>query len=959
MAPMRLGVRLASMVFICGLVGVAAFADGPGPVLPRAEEMRLSLTGTVRMPDGSPASGVTVELTDDPAVESRQGSPGVVRTDVNGRFQLRGIFGNGAHLYARSADGNHQTTLRISSPAVRSASAIPVELTLEPAVDHEVVVVSDGRPVEGAHVVASGMTFKVHGVTGADGKLKLRLPARDRLHEVHAWHRRSGVSGVRDLDDRPPQATTWLTLRPPSPLWIRVVDPNGHPVPGLELGISVRVDRAWAVVDKIEAARVRTGADGTAIVPWAPREKLGAVDPSIISPDWKVDGTDLERTGDRIRDRVVTIHARRKIPVEGRLVMPADASAEGLLITGFGFGPKNRGDIPYARARADGSFRLRVPSEHGYVLGVVDLQWAGDIWSGLIFGREAGKPADIRISVYRATPVTVRVTRGERHNPVNNAWVEVGGRGEVKWVDAGGQDRTGRAALRSWLRTDGEGLVQAGAARGQYNVRLVAGDWNEERTIVISSDKPVEVEFHRDWQGERQVTGRLIDDGKPFQPSPKLVARAWSPRPRTLPPTFQPEVKPDGTFRVAFDAETLALFFSDPAKQQSGFAQLGLEESSVDVKMVAMATYGGTLLDEKGQPMAGETVKLSVKTSDGEPIATRQTDTAGRFRFEDVPAGVPLSMYIGNGVTPSGYFLADGDRLFQPGEVRANDEVKPRLRGSRPPVARAPVPTIPMAARIEDACRSIRGSGMHALVVLQGDESGNVVALTDRLLNDVDDDRGDAILSYLPVRVGPAELKTGAAILGKNGWPLPAPGQVVLVALNGDSETIAKKTIAADPAAAAMRIGEGFLRQHLPPTRDARALLTAARDEARKTSRRVWIIDSGPRCAPCFRLGRWIDDHHAALEKDYVIVKVMGGLDAHAADVVKELPISDGDGIPWYAITEPDGTILVTSHGSLGNIGFPSSVEGIRHFRQMLERTARKLTPAEVDDLIRSISPKP
>ncbi len=401
-----------------------------------------------------------------------------------------------------------------------------------------------------------------------------------------------------------------------------------------------------------------------------------------------------------------------------------------------------------------------------------------------------------------------------------------------------------------------EGLVQAGAARGQYNVRLAAGDWNEERKIVVSSDKPVEVEFHRAWQGERQVSGRLIDDGKPFQPSPKLVARAWSPRARTLPPTFQPEVKPDGTFQVAFDAETLALFFSDPAKRRSGFAQLGLEESSVELKMVAMATYSGTLLDEKGQPMAGETVKLSVKTSDGEPIATRQTDTAGRFRFEDVPADVPLSMYIGNGVTASGYFLANGDRLFQPGEVRANDEVKPRLRNSRPPVARAPIPTIPMAARIEDACRSIRGSGMHALVVLQGDESGNVVALTDRLLNDVDDDRVGLIVRYLPVRVGPSELKTGAAILGKSGWPLPAPGQVVLVALNGDRQTIATKTIGADPSAAATRIGEGFLKQHMPPTRDARALLAAARDEARKTGRRVWIIDSGPRCA---RASAWAD----------------------------------------------------------------------------------------------------
>jgi hypothetical protein len=248
---------------------------------------------------------------------------------------------------------------------------------------------------------------------------------------------------------------------------------------------------------------------------------------------------------------------------------------------------------------------------------------------------------------------------------------------------------------------------------------------------------------------------------------------------------------------------------------------------------------------------------------------------------------------------------------------------------------------------------------MYALVVLQGDESGNVVALTDRLLNDLDDDRMDLIVRYLPVRVGSTELKTGATILGKNGWPLPAPGQIVLLALNEDQQTIATTTIAADPAAAATRIGEGFLKQHMPPTRDARDLLATARDEARKTGRRVWIIDSGPRCAPCFRLGRWIDDHHAALEKDFVIVKVMGGLDAHAAEVVKELPISDGDGIPWYAITEPDGTILVTSHGSLGNIGFPGSVEGIRHFRQMLERTARKLTAAEVGDLIRSLSPKP
>jgi hypothetical protein len=38
--------------------------------------------------------------------------------------------------------------------------------------------------------------------------------------------------------------------------------------------------------------------------------------------------------------------------------------------------------------------------------------------------------------------------------------------------------------------------------------------------------------------------------------------------------------------------------------------------------------------------------------------------------------------------------------------------------------------------------------------------------------------------------------------------------------------------------------------------------------------------------------------------------------------------------------------------------GFPGSVEGIRLFRRMLDRAVRKLTAAEVDGLIESLSPK-
>ena len=103
-------------------------------------------------------------------------------------------------------------------------------------------------------------------------------------------------------------------------------------------------------------------------------------------------------------------------------------------------------------------------------------------------------------------------------------------------------------------------------------------------------------------------------------------------------------------------------------------------------------------------------------------------------------------------------------------------------------------------------------------------------------------------------------------------------------------------------------------------------------------------------------LARWIKDHHATLDKDYVVVKLMGGLDDHVPEAIAGLPIEPSDGIPWFAITEPDGAVLAHSRGPLGNIGFPSSLEGIRHFRAMLDQTARKLTPDEIETLINSLS---
>jgi hypothetical protein len=342
----------------------------------------------------------------------------------------------------------------------------------------------------GAHVAAVGTDFHVQGVTGADGKVRLRLPAKVRLSELVAWHPTQGAIGIRDLENRPREGTTELSLLPPAPQTIHVVDLDGHGIGGLELGVSVRPEECdWIVAKHFKQAHVRTDADGTAIVPWAPRAKLQHVEVDILGSDWKVDDTDLKQ----IAAGITTVHARREQIVQGRLIMPEAADAEGILVTGFGFGPADNGDIPSARARRDGTFHFRIPSEHGYVLGIEDLKWASDPWTGMILGTDSAEPAEIAIKAYPATPFTVRVTRGPQRDPVVNAGIELSSLGHVAWTDRTGKKQTGTAGARTWLTTDADGVARASVGKGTQRLRLNSGVWSEERTIKVTSEKPVEV----------------------------------------------------------------------------------------------------------------------------------------------------------------------------------------------------------------------------------------------------------------------------------------------------------------------------------------------------------------------------------------------------------------------------------------------------------------------------------
>jgi hypothetical protein len=369
--------------------------------------------------------------------------------------------------------------------------------------------------------------------------------------------------------------------------------------------------------------------------------------------------------------------------------------------------------------------------------------------------------------------------------------------------------------------------------------------------------------------------------------------------------------------------------------------------------MEAMAeSYSGTLLDERGKPMADRTLEIYVKTSPHQAVPPQQTDKQGRFRFTKLPCKVPLQLNIRNESDGAQYFLFDRDRMFEPGEVRENDQLKPHRADDSSSNARS---YVPLSTRVENTCKDARSSGMRALAAILGDESRESARTIDQLF-DYDNDRMRAVLSYLTLRVDADQRKREDATISKYGWPKPAAGEIVLVALDGDQKMIAAKRIATKDVAAAVLVGSDFLKGQKPPAHDALSLLAKAREDAKSSGRRVWVIEGGPRCGSCFRLARWIENRHAVLEKDFVVVKLMAGIDEHVTEALAGLPIKQGDGIPWFAFTEPDGTVLAISRGPLGNIGFPSSVEEVRHFRGMLERSVRRMTSDELDRLIKSCS---
>ena len=233
MTASRLPLPLASLVMTCILVGAVSLADEPAPCRQagerraRLDRRHCSHAGRLAGGAGDGGSGRLVE---------RAGGCRPL-----GRFWS---FSGPGHFRKRCSIARPFGGREVSDNPENLCGCRPQELHGPGGVDPRARGRARGHrrcggtPRGGCPGLRLGDRFHERGVTGPDGKV---LCSSLQMIHFASWSpgtRQLGVGGLEDRAGRTAQNATQLTLLPPSPLKIRVVDPAGKPVSGLELGAS-------------------------------------------------------------------------------------------------------------------------------------------------------------------------------------------------------------------------------------------------------------------------------------------------------------------------------------------------------------------------------------------------------------------------------------------------------------------------------------------------------------------------------------------------------------------------------------------------------------------------------------------------------------------------------------------------------------------------------------------------
>lgn len=220
---------------------------------------------------------------------------------------------------------------------------------------------------------------------------------------------------------------------------------------------------------------------------------------------------------------------------------------------------------------------------------------------------------------------------------------------------------------------------------------------------------------------------------------------------------------------------------------------------------------------------------------------------------------------------------------------------------------------------------------------------------------------------YVVVHVDIGKFDKNLELAEKYGSKVKTEGAPYLTVLAADGTVLANQETSSfevkkeggKPGHDAAKVLE-FLTRHEATPLHAPALFTAAKAAAAASNRQIFLHFGAPWCGWCHKLEDWMATPEVApiLAREFVDLKIDNDRMKDASSIYDEYCKKKG-GIPWFVFLTAEGKVVATSdRDGTDNVGFPAQPEEIAWFVEMLKKSRRHLSDADIEALKKSLEPK-
>lgn len=957
-AALRMGFALALFVVSSHSFGAESEAH-PEWTRGRGKGLELRLRGRVERQDrGGIASDATVQIHFD--FNQRVKTFDVEVTDGNFEVWLpvNQYRWYTITLDVRCSDGA-RCSLAIQRRELREQIINGLTLQVEkPSRKVAIYVQHDGIPIPDAIVRATTpANTKLWATTGKDGVATLELLEREQIARLTAWsdgpHLVGGFQFGRKPDRDANADSQTIELFKCMHHEVLVQDTDGNAVEGVELQFEVSTPPPeYNFIGGPDEQNLVTNDRGIATYRWFPRIEAPHYFARVVSDRW------------------VTVSKVSKVKPSKLVVRPAakrqfatgQLSAQNAFLGGFNVRlgtfqaeEANRIDFGFAFSDASGEFSVEVLPDATYCAIVEDKKWVSPAVDLIPYESAPARKNPVNLVLSPGIPARVVVTSGGSRRPLRNIFVNLNSVHRFQWRQ-NGETRSGSLGRDVSSFTNDLGMIEFVAPPGKLQAGIYQSNWRATDEIDIQASSENVIRMHRKVDEKVSVAGRLIPPKMPSEPCEvEVMVGAIDGQSGDR---FTLRSTAPGEFEFATTASKLGALAYSSDKRFAGSALIKDLSWIPEIRLLPTKSYRGRIVDQLGAPVVDHKVTASIELYDERKYEAAyptvyyakrfevHTDQEGRYRFDSLPCKTHVSI-----TTDTLDHNPNRFRTIENIFLLPDDDRSERLMslGAAPANSSGPI-----TERLLSRQRDCRLGDFH-LVVIVADRSlkQNDEFIERRFL---DNDKNEFVASYLQVIVDPKSLlaSSAASLVTAKNWPPVNGNEIFACAYDTSGKELGRATFDrtdVDAGKAAYK----FVERYAPERKDADTKWEEAFKAARENDKRVWVRTGQRYCGPCFVLSRWIDDHRDVIEKDFVLLKIDDVRDLNGPEVAERLTLGRSVGVPFHAMFDADGKMIVDSYGPIGNIGAVGGIEGKRHFRKMLETACRKITAQEIEALLDSI----